>query len=57
MSVLLKQNLKNHLLTHSAIKPFKCSECSYECIKKSNLKLHLITHSAIKPFKCSQMQL
>ncbi|KAL7636952.1 UNVERIFIED_CONTAM: hypothetical protein RMT77_012710 [Armadillidium vulgare] len=41
------------MLTHSNIKLYKCSHCSYECNRKGNLKKHMFTHASVKLFKCS----
>lgn len=39
-----RQNLHNHLLTHTGEKPFQCSECPMRFLKKSNLKRHMLRH-------------
>ncbi|KAL7632866.1 UNVERIFIED_CONTAM: hypothetical protein RMT77_016808 [Armadillidium vulgare] len=44
---------KDELKTHSNIKLYKCSHCSYECSRKGDLKKHMLTHTNVKLFKCS----
>ena len=35
-----KSNLKALELTHSAVKPFACKQCSYTIFREDNLKRH-----------------
>ena len=45
-------NLKIHKLMHQGIKPFKCTECDYECYSESYLKVHNRVHTGEKPYQC-----
>lgn len=44
--------LKSHILTHDAVKPFKCDICSGTFSTQGSLKRHLIIHNSNKPFMC-----
>lgn len=44
--------LKAHILTHEAVKAFKCNICSSAFSTQGSLKRHLIIHSSSKPFMC-----
>ena len=44
-----KEGLKQHLLVHSGVKNFICSECGYAVRTKHHLKLHVLKrHTAMK---------
>lgn len=48
-----KHHLKSHLQRHWGIKPWKCSDCSYESFTKQVLEIHIRhRHSGERPFKC-----
>lgn len=49
---LLPGNYKNHKLTHSGEKQFKCSICSKAFHQVYNLTFHMHTHNDKKPFTC-----
>ncbi|XP_039675684.1 gastrula zinc finger protein XlCGF57.1-like [Perca fluviatilis] len=42
-----------HLRCNSPEKPFSCSVCGKEFIKKGSLETHMRTHTGEKPFSCS----
>lgn len=45
-------NYKNHKLTHSGEKQYKCSICSKAFHQIYNLTFHMHTHNDKKPFTC-----
>ena len=45
-------NYKNHKLTHSGEKAFKCSICNKAFHQVYNLTFHMHTHNEKKPFTC-----
>ena len=47
-----KGNYKNHKLTHSGIKEYKCTVCSKAFHQIYNLKFHMYTHTDLKPYQC-----
>ncbi|KAF5282789.1 hypothetical protein FQR65_LT02786 [Abscondita terminalis] len=48
-----KEQLVNHMNTHSGIKPHVCNICSKGFNQVSNLRDHMRTHNGEKPFLCS----
>lgn len=46
-------NYKNHKLTHSGEKQFKCTICSKAFHQIYNLTFHMHTHNEKKPFTCN----
>ena len=45
-------NYKNHKLTHSGEKQFKCNICNKAFHQVYNLTFHMHTHNDKKPFTC-----
>ncbi len=45
-------NYKNHKLTHTGIKAYKCSICNKAFHQVYNLTFHMHTHNEQKPFTC-----
>lgn len=54
------QTLREHLVSHMAVKPYQCHICGAYLSRLSRLRLHLRAHSArasksfMKVFKCSE---
>ena len=48
-----KGNYKNHKLTHSGEKAYKCHVCNKAFHQIYNLTFHMHTHNDKKPFQCS----
>ncbi|XP_064091898.1 myoneurin-like isoform X4 [Macrobrachium nipponense] len=46
-------NFRQHWMTHSGERPFKCDVCPYSCIKKNDLKKHMAKHTGYKRYLCS----
>lgn len=46
-------NYKNHKLTHSGEKQYKCSICNKAFHQIYNLTFHMHTHNDKKPFTCT----
>lgn len=46
-------NYKNHKLTHSGEKQYKCSICNKAFHQIYNLTFHMHTHNDKKPFTCA----
>lgn len=49
----LPGNYKNHKLTHSGEKQYKCSICNKAFHQIYNLTFHMHTHNDKKPFTCA----
>lgn len=48
-------SLKQHMLTHSAEKPFSCQFCDFCCVTLQSLVVHVRRmHCSVKPFKCEK---
>lgn len=47
----ISSHYKQHILTHTNYKPFKCSECQFSARRKIDLTRHKATCSQ-KPYKC-----
>lgn len=47
-----KSNLKDHMITHSDVKPFSCETCQKRFTNASNLTKHKQLHENIKKFSC-----
>lgn len=52
-SLHLAGNYKNHKLTHSGEKQYKCSICNKAFHQVYNLTFHMHTHNDKKPFTCA----
>lgn len=46
-------NYKNHKLTHSGEKQYKCTICNKAFHQVYNLTFHMHTHNDKKPFTCA----
>ena len=45
-------SLKQHMIVHSAMKPFECRYCS-KCFKRSSsLSTHVLIHTGVRAFAC-----
>ncbi|KAG9337510.1 hypothetical protein JZ751_028701 [Albula glossodonta] len=53
VTLVLQGNYKNHKLTHSSEKQYKCSICSKAFHQVYNLTFHMHTHKDKKPFTCA----
>ncbi|KAH0551876.1 hypothetical protein KQX54_002461 [Cotesia glomerata] len=48
-----KYYIKEHHMTHTGEKRYKCEQCPMKFLRKSNLNKHLIIHTGIKPAQCN----
>ena len=37
---------------HTGVKPYACSECTYQAVQKGHIDNHMLTHFGAKPFSC-----
>ena len=47
-SFALKDNLNQHMVTHTKEKLFKCDLCDKSFIRKSSVNTHMLVHTEIK---------
>ncbi|XP_054275971.1 histone-lysine N-methyltransferase PRDM9-like [Macrosteles quadrilineatus] len=46
--------LRDHINTHTGVKPYLCQECGKAFCQKSTLKQHTKTHNEVRPFQCAE---
>ncbi|XP_030764078.1 gastrula zinc finger protein XlCGF26.1-like [Sitophilus oryzae] len=51
--VLLKKNLKEHMMSHAGKKPYGCEFCDKSFITRKCLKIHTRIHTKEKPYVCT----
>ncbi|XP_050416426.2 uncharacterized protein LOC126830168 [Patella vulgata] len=53
---LSPSKLEEHMVNHTGLKPFVCSEenCSKTFATKTGLQRHLFIHKGVKPFQCEE---
>ena len=47
-----KDDLKQHLITHTGENPYKCKFCEKAYARKDHLTRHIKTHTGEKPYHC-----
>ena len=47
-------NLKEHMLSHTGVQDFVCTECEQRFSRNSNLKRHMLIHTGVKDFACTE---
>lgn len=52
MARYVSGNYKNHKLTHTGVKAYKCTICNKAFHQVYNLTFHMHTHNEQKPFTC-----
>ncbi|XP_067013202.2 uncharacterized protein [Anabrus simplex] len=48
-----RSGLRQHLLTHTGMRPHSCNTCGRSFSRKCLLQTHHVTHTAERPFKCN----
>ena len=49
-------SLKNHMVTHTGDKPYKCNQCPHATTQAGHLKAHMMQHTGKRPFSCPQCE-
>ncbi|KAL1482559.1 hypothetical protein MTO96_033713 [Rhipicephalus appendiculatus] len=53
-STSIRSRLSQHMLTHTAERPFVCEMCHKDFTWRSDLTAHLITHTQERPYECPE---
>lgn len=51
-STSIRSRLNQHMLTHTAERPFVCEMCKKDFTWRSDLNVHLLTHTQERPYEC-----